>query len=160
FDQNLSILDRAMAARPSGPDMAAESFAMAQWGNQSSTAAAVIQMAARFGAGTDALANVVREQQDAALERRTLDRSLLTVLSNPNAVDQQRGRDATRRKMGELDGRLQKLAARLAGEFPKYAELVSPKPMSPQQVQQLMGAEEALLLYHLGEEASYVFALT
>ncbi len=158
FDQRLAILDRAMGARLPGENMAAESFAMAQWGNQSSTAAAVIQMAARFGAGTDALARVVREQQDAALERRTLDRSLLAELSNP--ASPQQGKDQIRRKLSQIDARSQKLAARLAGEFPRYAELVSPKPMSPPEVQKLIGPEEALVLYHLGEEESYVFALT
>jgi len=157
FDLSLAALDRAMAADAAAPGLAAESFEMAQWSNQSSAAAAVIQMAARFGGGSDELASLVREQQDASAARRALDRSLVAELAGGPGS---RGKDDIRRKLSELDARIEALNARLTSQFPRYAELVSPKPMPPAEAQKLLGPDEALLLYHVGEEESYVFAVT
>jgi CHAT domain-containing protein len=117
-------------------------------------------MAARFGAGTDALADVVREQQDASSQRRSLDKSLFAELvSSAGRPDQQRI-DILRRKMHELDARLEKLNTTLSAKFPRYGELVRPKVLVLARAQELLSADEALLVYHVGDEESYAFALT
>jgi len=123
-----------------------------QWANQSAAAVAVVQMAARFGAGTDTLAAVVRQQQDAASERRAVDKSLFAELVSSA------GRP--RAKMSELDTRIEKLNAILGVEFPRYRELVQPNVLSPMEVQKLLAANEALLVYHAAEDETYAYALT
>ena len=52
----------------------AESYVTAQWGLQSSAAAALAQMAARFGKGEDELARLVRERQDLVARYRAIER--------------------------------------------------------------------------------------
>jgi CHAT domain-containing protein/tetratricopeptide (TPR) repeat protein len=160
FDQNLAILRRAADARALGGDVTPEAFEVAQWINQSTAAAALAQMAARFGAGGDALAAVVRRQQDAASERRGLDRSLLAELAKASNQRDPKREEAMRQKMRELDGVLQQLNARIAGEFPQYADLLSPKPLKPAEVQAILGANEAMLLFHVSELGNYVWAIT
>ena len=45
-------------------------------------------------------------------------------------------------------------------EFPDYAALASPKPLKAEEVQTLLGADEALVFFLTGDEESPVFALT
>ena len=160
FDQRLEILERANSARLLGPEATAEGFALTQWANHSTAAVAVIQTAARFGAGTDALAAVVREQQDVSAERASLDKGLFSELVSPAGPADQKRVDGLRRKISDLDARLEKLNARLGAEFPRYQELVRPKGVDFEKAQGLLGAEEALLVYHVANEAIYAFAVT
>src|SRR5262249_35992476 len=60
-----------------------EAFQMAQRAQSSQAAAALGQMAARFSSGTDALAALVRQRQDLAVEWQVLDNRLTTALSAP-----------------------------------------------------------------------------
>ena len=45
-------------------------------------------------------------------------------------------------------------------EFPDYVSLSNPKPLGLEDAQKLLGADEALVLFLLGDKESYVFALT
>lgn len=160
FDQRLEVLERASSASLLGPEAAAESFALTQWANHSTAAIAVLQMAARFGAGTDALAGVVRDQQDASSERRALDKSLFAELASSAGRPDQKRIDVLRRRISELDARLETLNTRLGAEFPRYQELVRPKGLDIEKAQGLLGADEAMLVYYVTNEESYAFALT
>lgn len=155
FDQRLEILDRANSARLLGPEATAEGFALSQLANHSTAAAAVIQTAARFAAGTDVLAAMVREQQDVSAERGALDRSLFTELVSSTGPPDQKRIDGLRRKISDLDVRLEKLNTRLGSEFPRYQELVRPKGINFAKAKELLGTGEALLVYHVANEAIY-----
>ena len=160
FDQNIAVLERAQQERLLGQDAGSEAFISAQWANQSAAATALAQMAARFGAGDDPLAALVRQQQDAVSELRILDRSLPAELAKAeNLRDSQR--EATmRRRAAELSTRVEQLNKDVAARFPEYASLVSPKPLAVQRVQQLLGADEALAFFLASEKESHVFAVT
>src|SRR5436189_41284 len=103
-------------------------------------------MAARTGAGSGTLPALVRKQQDNAAELRSLDKSLLGEVSK--RAEQ---RDAKREQLlhqhrQELAEELARSSARLAAEFPDYADLVNPKPLSLAQAQKLLAPGEALVL--------------
>ena len=142
------------------PAATREAFEIAQWANHSSTAAAVQQMGLRFAAGTDALAALVRERQDLAAFWRGRDKALLAALSQPQGQQNPGAIDALRRELAETESKQTANTARLEREFPEYAALASPKPLQAEEVQQLLGADEALVFFLTGDEESYVFALT
>ena len=52
----------------------------------------------------------------------------------------------------DTEGTLAAVAARLAAEFPEYAALASPKPLNAEEVQNLLGPEEALVLLPGGRQ--------
>jgi CHAT domain-containing protein/tetratricopeptide (TPR) repeat protein len=160
FDQRLETLAGAASAKLIGPEATVESFALTQWANQSTAAAAVIQMAARFGAGTDALAVAVREQQDASWKLRSLEKSLMAELVNSPGRPDQKRIGSLRQDISELEARLEKLNARLGTDFPRYQELVRPRELDLATSQVLLSADEALLVYHVTSDATYAFALT
>ena len=110
--------------------------------------------------GGGALAQLVRAQQDAVAEQRGLDKALVEELSKPIEQRAAAREQGLRKRMGELDRRLAELNARIGAEFPDYAGLASPQPLSVGEVQQLLGADEALVFLLTGDKESYVFALT
>ena len=50
-----------------------------------------------------------------------------------------------RAELAGLNRRLDELDTRLAGDFPDYAELATPRPLALAETQALLGPEEALL---------------
>ena len=83
-------------------------------------------MAARFGSGSDKLAALIREQQDASNEARKLDKALLEEFSKAASQRSSAREEALRNQISAVDQRLKHLNARIAVESPQYADLVSP----------------------------------
>jgi CHAT domain-containing protein/tetratricopeptide (TPR) repeat protein len=160
FDQNIAIMERAQRERILGQEAGSEAFVSAQWANQSAAATALAQMAARFGAGDDPLAAIVRQQQDAVSELRILDRSLPAELAKAENQRDAKREETMRRRASELSDRVEQLNKDIAARFPEYASLVSPKPLGVQRVQQLLGADEAMAFFLSSEKESHVFAVT
>jgi tetratricopeptide (TPR) repeat protein/CHAT domain-containing protein len=141
-------------------DLGREAFVMAQWAKQSAAAGAVQQMGARFAAGTDALAALVRERQDLSTLWRERDKALTAALAKPQGQQNSATLAGLRRDLAATEAKLAANTTRLEREFPDYAALASPKPLKVEEVQQLLGADEALVFFLAGRNESYVFALT
>jgi CHAT domain-containing protein/tetratricopeptide (TPR) repeat protein len=157
------VANLAVAARKGiepAPSLAHEAIEVAQWASQSSAAAAVQQMGTRFASDSGALASLVRENQDLAAAWREQDKALLDALSNPAGRHERASIDVLRREIAETEGRLKAVAARIDKEFPDYAALADPKPPTAEEVQRLLGTDEALVFFLAGANESYVFALT
>jgi CHAT domain-containing protein len=142
------------------PVLGQEGFEIAQWASQSSAAAAIQQMAARFGSGGGELATLVRESQDLSAAWHDKDKRLVDALSKPGGQQNRTEIAALRKEMTEAESRIATITVRLEKEFPDYAALASPKPVHAEEVQKLLGADEALAFFLTGDEESYVFALT
>jgi len=157
------VANLALATRQDIESAAAlglEALGIAQWASQSSAAAAVTQMSARFAAGGGSLAALVRESQDLAVTWRENDKALLAELSKTDGQRDPSTVDALRKQAADLDGRIASVAAQLDKEFPEYAAFSHPKPLAADEIQRLLGADEALVFFLAGDTESYVFALT
>src|SRR5205814_1916606 len=112
FDVNLEVLQRVKAEKLAGAIADAQAFEMAQWASQSAAATALGQMSARFAGGTDALAALVRDQQDTAGEWRALDKSLVDEFAKSSGQRSKAREDAMRARLSVLDEKLKQLNAR------------------------------------------------
>ena len=137
----------------------AEGFEAGQLANASAVGAAVSRMAARFAAGDDALAGLVRERQDAIDFWQRFDRGLTESASAPPELRDKGQEQAMRQALSELDRRIDGIDARLATDFPQFAELSSPVPVSLAETQSLLAADEALLTYLVWADRSFVFVV-
>ena len=144
------------------PDDAAnnEAFEAGQRAHETQAGAALAQMAARFGAGNDAIASVVRRQQDLKAALDNLDKRIATELGAPDG----KRNDALIASLHAESARARKsfdeTSAQIAREFPAYAELSSPAPLSVAQAQALLKPDEALVSFISMSDKSYVFAVT
>jgi CHAT domain-containing protein/tetratricopeptide (TPR) repeat protein len=137
-----------------------DAFNVVQRASQSAAAAAVNKLGARLAAGSGQLASLVRSDQDLAAEVETLDKAILAAVSKEtakrDAVAEQRIRD----RLAETARARAALQGVLAAEFPDYAALSNPQPLSVKEIQALLSDNEALLLFSNDEERQYVFAVT
>lgn len=153
-----------MAFRAGANDatMRDEAFALAQRALANDAASALAKSSVRFGAGNDALGALVREQQDLALRREAADLQLLAAFGNVDKA----AAAALHAEEARLDAQLDVLANRLVTEFPEYAELANPEPLTIAQTQALLEPDELLVQFldlpQVGRtpETSFAWAIT
>ncbi|HEY2246776.1 MAG TPA: CHAT domain-containing tetratricopeptide repeat protein [Bradyrhizobium sp.] len=159
FVLHVANLAAAKAANPA-PEFDNEALVTAQWAAQSSTAAAVQQLGVRLASGGDAIAALVRDSQDTSALWRDRDRTLIAEMSKPTNQQNRGGIDALRKQIAQLEDRQKALQAKIEADFPDYAALSTPRPLNVDNVQKLLGPDEALAFFLAGDKESYVFALT
>jgi tetratricopeptide (TPR) repeat protein/CHAT domain-containing protein len=124
-----------------------EMFQTAQWAQSSEAAQSLAQMAARGAKDDPKLAALVRKRQDLVAEWQRRDQArIAAVAQGPD----KRNRDAEAEniaRLGAIDARVAGIDQELAAKFPDYAALASPLPLSVEDVQKQLGADEALVLF-------------
>ena len=136
-----------------------DAFQLAQRAQNSQAAAALGQMSARFASGSGTLAALVRERQDRAKELRASDARLTAAYSMPSDRRNADSEAALRKSIQDITTRLETIDARLAREFPDYAALSDPQPLSIAATQKLLGPGEALVLVVTRPKQSLVWVI-
>ena len=140
--------------------LAQEAFEIGQWTTQSSAAAALQQTGLRVASGNPTLAALIRDSQDLTVARHNKESLLVAALSAPEAQQNHTATDSLRNQMADIDKHRAVDAAELAKRFPDFVALTDPKPLKVDEVQKLLGADEALVFFIIDETQSYVFAET
>ncbi|MGE0132169.1 MAG: CHAT domain-containing protein [Blastocatellales bacterium] len=155
YELNLDILMRLHRARP------AEGFdALALEASERARARSLLDLL------TEARANI-RQGADAALLEREqeLAQSLNAKANRQMELQGQRGGEAQlqtlNKEISALEDEYQQVRATIRSRSPHYAALTQPQPRSLAEIQQRLLDEDSLLLeYALGEERSYLWAVT
>ena len=124
-----------------------ESFQIAQWALSSEAARTLAQMAARGAKGDPILAALARERQDLVAEWQTRDGLRNAALGEAAAKRNAKAEAENRDRLTSIDTRLAEIDTKLAADFPDYAALASPSPLSVEEVQAQLRPEEALVLF-------------
>jgi CHAT domain-containing protein/tetratricopeptide (TPR) repeat protein len=149
--ENLIPAERAMNA----------SLDVVQRLNQTSAAAAVGKLAVRLAAGDDQLAHLVRKDQDLAGEAETLNTAILAEVSKETSKRDTAAEQRIRDRLAAVATERASLQKTFAVEFPNYAALSNPLPLTTASIQSLLSDDEALVAFAAdGDKTSYVFALT
>jgi CHAT domain-containing protein len=160
---HLSVLLGAKHTKYLSEDKAiAESFDVVQRAASTAASAAVSQLAVRFAAGTDDLAQLVRKDQDLSAENKRLDKDLVAAVSKPPNQRDGNRETATRKRLDEIASARAEVGRILVQRFPDYAALSKPQPLSVSEVSSLLTDGEALVLIDLGKrktEASYIWVV-
>ena len=139
-----------------------EGFDLAQRAVQTGAADALGQMAVRFAKGSGPLAGLVRQRQDLLVARKGEDKRLLTTFGNADNFTAV----SIRAAIAGIDVKLAAIDQRLAAEFPEYAQLSNPEPLTVAAVQSLLKEDEAIVMFldvpRLGKlpEESLAWAIT
>lgn len=137
----------ALEQRNADTALQREMFQTAQWTQSSEAAVSLAQMAARAATGNSKLATLVRERQDLVFEWQKLDVNRgAAVARAPNTRDAKaEGENMARSAV--IDTRIAVIDKQLAADFPDYAVLASPAPLSVNEVQAQLGEDEAVVLF-------------
>jgi CHAT domain-containing protein len=137
-----------------------EALAAIQRGTQSSAASAVNKLAVRLAAGSDRLAELVRKDQDLGAESEALDKAIIAAVSKSPAQRDVASEQRSRARIAAIASEHAGLQKTLAIEFPDYSSLSNPLPLTVKDVQPLLSADEAMVLYSVVDNRSYVIAIT
>lgn len=143
-----------------------EMFTVVQWAQASDAATSLARMAARQAAGSGDLARVVRERQDLVGEWQARDKVLVAAASLPTDRRDATSEAEQRSRLALIDVRLADIDRALAKDFPDYAALATPAPLSIPDVQAMLQPNEALVLlldtadWALTPEETFVWAVT
>lgn len=108
----------------------------------------------------------VRQGVDPALleRERELSRRLSAKAARLIALLGQPGRQeqaaALKNEVGALDAEYQQALGDIRGRSPHYAAITQPRPLGLREIQRLLDADTLLLEYSLGNERSYLWAVT
>ncbi len=123
-----------------------EMFQTAQWAHSSEAARSLAQMAARGAGGKPQVAAVARERQDLVAEWQKRDAWRNAALGQSTARRDTKVEAENDVRLAAIDARVVAIDKRLAIEFPDYTALASPAPISVEEVQAQLGADEVLVL--------------
>jgi CHAT domain-containing protein/tetratricopeptide (TPR) repeat protein len=141
---NLAVRDPSLA-RSLGFDIIAQLLDATQR-LPSAASVSLAQMAARRIKDEGPLARLVRERQDLVLEWQDRNKRLFGgLIESPSPAAKDRIADQTR--LGEIDRRIADLDRTLARDFPEYATLTHPQPLSMGEVERLLRDDEALVAF-------------
>jgi CHAT domain-containing protein/Tfp pilus assembly protein PilF len=157
----LSVLSSAERNKLIPTDQAVDAMLNAiQRGTRSSAASAVNKLAVRLAAGNDRLAELVRRDQDLAAETEALDKALVAAVSKERSKRDGAAEQRVKARLAAIASERPALQKTLSAEFPDYAALSSPLPMTVKEIQSLLSGDEAMVLLTTTVKDSYAIAIT
>lgn len=133
-----------------------EAFLAAQDFEVSQAGLAMIQTAARQAAGTGALAELTRKQQDLATRIKVLDAKAVEAVGQGLADKAQ----ALNREIAAASTLLAATDEQLRRDFPEYSSLIATHAISISDVQKRLSRDEALLMIVPVAEDIHIFAVS
>lgn len=144
----------ASAARNSA-SVASQAFEVMQLAREREDGSAVARIVARFGRDDKALARLVAGREDLLDRWHGIDKSILEAFARSATADERR----LRAELAAVDQRLAQQDALIEQSVPAYRQHISPQPVALSAAQSLLGADEALLSFLVGESSSYLMVV-
>jgi CHAT domain-containing protein/tetratricopeptide (TPR) repeat protein len=150
-----------MLAREKNPDgdIGVETFSLADSIRGRSVQQALAASSARAAAKEPELAELVRKEQDLAKQVNAQLGTLTNILSLSSAERDEKGVQAINASINALRTERIKARQEISRRFPAYADLVSPKPPSVDQIKATLAEGEAMLSFYFGQGGSFVWAV-
>jgi CHAT domain-containing protein len=142
-----------------GVDAAAEAFRVAEVLRSQAVQRAVGAAAARASAKDAALAELIRQEQDAARREAALRATLANALSLPTGEQSSQNNGTLRGEIDMLRRARLALADQITKRFPEYARLVNPPPPTIDQARAVLRPGEALIATYVAGSRTLVWAI-
>jgi CHAT domain-containing protein/tetratricopeptide (TPR) repeat protein len=150
----------AHATLDAGVDPVVETFRLAEAIRGRTVQGALTASGARLSANDPAVADLVRRKQD--LQRQI--GAQLSLLDNLLALPPEQRGD---KSAGDLQKAIDSLRAEdaralteISRRFPRYAELIDPKPPALEEIKSVLKPDEALVSFYFAAPSSFVWAVT
>ena len=139
---------------------ATETFQLADAIRGQSVQHALAASSARMVAKDPALAELIRREQDLSLRISALAGTLNHALGLASSERDEEGIKSIRATLAKLRAERTGEQNEIARRFPKYAELINPKPPTPDVARKALRDDEALLSFYFGQNASFVWVVS
>jgi CHAT domain-containing protein/tetratricopeptide (TPR) repeat protein len=139
--------------------IAAETFHIADAVRGQSVQRAVASSGARMIAKDEKLGELIRQEQDLALQVRALLGTLNNSLELPPGERDEAGVKSITATIALLRAERVAVTKNIINLFPNYGELIDPKPTSVADVQKALRPGEVMLSFYFGQSASFVWGV-
>jgi CHAT domain-containing protein len=156
-ERYMGLLARTQAA--TGVDAAAETFRLAEAIRSRSVQQALSASGARVAANDPAVAALVRKEQDTAKQVGAQLGLLNNLLALPPEQRDDAALDGLRKQIETLQADDAKARQEIRRRFPKYADLIDPKPPAIDEIKSTLKPDEALVSFYFGSLSSFVWAV-
>ncbi len=146
-------------ATDGGAASAVEAFRIADAARGQTVQRALAAAAVRAKVDDPKLADLVRQDQDAARQVTALDAVEAAALALPSDQRDQAALDKARAEIQSLLAARAKMRQEIRQRFPDYAQLIDPRPATVEQVQQALTADEVLFSAYVGQQRTYLWAV-
>jgi CHAT domain-containing protein/tetratricopeptide (TPR) repeat protein len=147
FSLTIKAASRPASEQGNDTSLSREMFQTAQWAQGSEAAGSLAQMAARGAKGDPKLAAFVRERQDLVVEWQRRDQVRSAAVAQEPEKRNIEAEAENVARLAAIDARIAIIDKELAAKFPDYAALASPAPLSVEEVQAQIAADEALVMF-------------
>lgn len=159
-DAYLSLIAQVAASAPESSErLIADAFSAADIARGSSVQRALAASSARVTIRDPNLAELARQEQDLGNRVASLSRILADLLSRPGEQQLPKVQADLRRDIETMKIERTTLRTNILKQFPDYAELIAPQPVSIAQVRALLLPGEALVSIYSTAESTYVWAV-
>ena len=161
LEDEISILAGLTKSKPEhAPEYMAQAFKLADVVRGSGVQRALTASAARANIKAPKLANLARQEQDTQARIASLEKILGALLAAP-ADDQLPAVQAQMRKdIAQLKVERTQLKKEIELQFPDYANLVNPKPVTLESIKKLLKPEEVFVSWYFSDKESFVWTVT
>ena len=151
----------ALAGRDAGrrAELEAAMFDAIQLTGSSVADQAVAHAALRLAAADPAIADLLRDLQEA---ERTRDTARLQLAAEQVKPREERGKlieDALKKQADEADAKAVAIEARITQGFPAYASFAVPKPVSLAEMQKALAPQEAFVTFVIGQQKAFALVV-
>ncbi len=157
----LDVLYRRGQAEPDRrADHYAEMFAALQAVREGVVGQTITRAAARFASSDPAVADLIRQQQDAVRSRDRLRIEAAAETAKPDAQRDRAREETLLKQLQEVSAQAQGLERQLQAAFPDYARLTKPAPVRATDLSARLAPGQALVQFAFGNAGSYGFIVT
>ena len=143
---------------PAG-DISVETFRLADSIRGHSVQQALAAASARATVKDQALAELVRREQDLSKQVNAQLGTLNNVLALPSGERDEQGVRSITAAIDKARGDRDKARIEISRRFPSYADLIDPKPPTVDNIKETLRQGEALLSFYFGRDGSFVWAV-
>jgi CHAT domain-containing protein len=141
------------------PAISVKAFEVAQLSAGGSVQKAFAASSTRAAAGNKELSGLVRKYQDLVQRSKNLNGLLLSRINQAGGEGSEAALEKLREQISDIKTAQLSLADEIEDRFPEYSNLMNPKPVSLKTVRTSLKSDEALIVTHVGDEKSYVWAI-
>ncbi len=123
-----------------------EGYRIVQRATLTAASKAINQLAVRLAARSDPLARLVRKDQDLSFQNERLDKVIVEDASKEPSKRDRTGEQQIRDRLRSIANERARIGTALSQQFPDYAALAKPEPLTAQQTQQLLVDDEGWIL--------------
>ena len=136
-----------------------ETFSLADSVRGHTVQQALAASSARAAAHDPGLADLVRKEQDLTKQVNAELGALNNALAIPSNERDEKGTQQIQAAISTLRTERDKARLEIKQRFPAYADLVSPKPPSVQEIKATLADDEAMLSFYFGQDSAFVWAV-